>query len=190
MFSEFQTERLTLRPLTKTDRTAFVRFHTVSREHLRPWSPAMPDIPLEEFFEVQLERTHRTHRIGTGLRLIAIDRFSSQMAGTFNLNNIIRGVFESADAGWTISADLIGRGLATEGVTALLDIAFAPTNTPTHGLGLHRVQANIIATNAASLRVAHKCGFRIEGVGVAMLKIADEWQDHIMHAKLAHEHLH
>lgn len=189
MSYEFQTERLTLRPLTSADRHAFIRFHTISREHLRPWSPTMPDMPLEMYFDTQLERTHRALSAGDALRLIALDRLSGRMAGTFNLNNIVRGVFESADAGWAVSADFIGRGVATEGVTALLDIAFAPPDSHIHGLGLHRVQANIIPANLASLRVAHKCGFRTEGIAIAMLKIAGEWHDHIMHAKLAHEHV-
>ena len=77
------------------------------------------------------------------------------------------------------------QGLATEGVIAMLDLAFAPEPA---GLGLHRVQANIIPHNAPSLRVAEKAGFRREGLALAYLNIAGEWRDHLMFAKLADEH--
>lgn len=63
----------------------------------------------------------------------------------------------------------------------MLEIAFTT-------LGLHRVSANVIPANLASMHIAEKCGFRIEGVGRAMLKIAGEWQDHVVRAKLASEH--
>ena len=67
----------------------------------------------------------------------------------------------------------------------MLDFAFAP---PPTGIALHRVQANIIPNNAASVHVAQKCGFRLEGTAKRYLKIAGEWQDHAMYAKLAEEH--
>src|SRR5690606_24037911 len=124
---------------------------------------------------------------GRGLRLVAELRAErpGAIAGMFNLNNIVRGVFLNADASWQLAADATGRGLATEALGAMLDLAFAP---PPRGLGLHRVQANIIPENARSVALATRCGFRREGVARAMLKIAGKWRDHIMFAKLAEEH--
>jgi ribosomal-protein-alanine N-acetyltransferase len=83
-----------------------------------------------------------------------------------------------------VSAEVVGRGLATEGVRALLDVAFAAPP----GLALHRVQANVIPDNVRSLRVAEKAGFRREGYAPRYLKIAGEWRDHVMFAILADEH--
>jgi ribosomal-protein-alanine N-acetyltransferase len=45
-------------------------------------------------------------------------------------------------------------------------------------LGLHRVEANIIPSNTASLGVARNCGFRKEGYSPRYLRIAGTWQDH------------
>ncbi len=78
----------------------------------------------------------------------------------------------------------MGEGLATEGVRALVSIAFAPEPD---GLGLHRVQANIMPGNGASLRVAEKVGFRREGVARRYLRIAGEWEDHAMFALTVEE---
>ena len=185
---ETGTDRLLLRVMRETDRAAFVRYHTESHEHLLPWSPRIEDgATTEQLFEQHLERSERGLRDGTALRLIALGRESegaSVIAGRFNLNNIVRGIFQCADAGWQVGAPLVGRGYATEGVRALLDIAFG---TPPRGLGLHRVQASVIPRNAPSLRVAEKCGFRREGLGVKMLLINGRWEDHVLHAKLAEE---
>jgi [ribosomal protein S5]-alanine N-acetyltransferase len=186
-FGELRTDRLLLRPLREEDRAAFVGYHEKSREHLRPWSPRMPDgVTLEQFFTQQLERSQRGMRDGTVLRLGAFVLTDGVLVGMFNLNNIVRGVFECADAGWQVGTGHTGQDLATEGVWALLDIAFA---NPPRGLSLHRVQANIIPQNGPSLRVAEKCGFRREGLAKKMLKINGAWQDHVMHAKLADEHV-
>ena len=67
----------------------------------------------------------------------------------------------------------------------MLDIAFA---AEPRGLGLHRVQANVIPANPASLRVAEKAGMRLEGTAKRYLEIAGVWQDHHMFAKTAEEH--
>jgi ribosomal-protein-alanine N-acetyltransferase len=43
---------------------------------------------------------------------------------------------------------------------------------------LHRVEVNIRPENRASLRVAHKLGFRPEGVRKNYLHIDGAWRDH------------
>ena len=95
-------------------------------------------------------------------------------------------------AGWAAAADHLRpwlpahlrRGHAAEAAAALLDHAFA-----NDGLALHRVTAAIIPANTSSLKLAEKLGFRREGYARKMLKIADKWQDHVLLAKLAEEHV-
>ena len=89
------------------------------------------------------------------------------------------GDYLTVSAGWQVSADRMGEGYGTEGVRGLVEVGFA--DHP-NGLGLHRVQANIMPGNAASLRIAEKVGFRREGVALRYLKIAGAWEDHVMFA--------
>jgi len=181
------TERLTLRPMLPSDRGAFISAHQVSREAFAPWYPHLPEVETSAMlFDRILSRGTRELETGTGLRLAAFLEDGS-MAGWFNLNELVRGVFLCGFAGWSVRYDLWGQGLCTEGLNALLDLAFASEPI---GLGLHRVQANIIPSNLASLRVAEKCGFRREGLAKRYLKIGGRWQDHWMTAKLAEEHTH
>lgn len=180
-----RTQRMLLRPLVESDRAEFVRVCAVSREHFAPWWPAQdPKKSLDTQFDEQLARTRAEEGAGTGFRRVGI-LGDGRLALLANFSQVFRGPFQSAYCGWSVSADQVGRGLATEGVWGMLDAAFAPRPL---GLGLHRVQANVIPTNMPSLRVAEKCGFRPEGLAKAYLEIAGWWQDHVMFAKLAEEH--
>jgi ribosomal-protein-alanine N-acetyltransferase len=60
----------------------------------------------------------------------------------------------------------------TEAVKAVVDYGF---NT----LALHRIEANIMPRNIASLRVVGKLGFINEGLSKKYLKINGQWEDHI-----------
>ncbi|MFR2405064.1 MAG: GNAT family N-acetyltransferase, partial [Eubacterium callanderi] len=62
-----------------------------------------------------------------------------------------------------------------------IETAFGP-------LGLHRIEANIIPRNRASLRVAEKLHFRNEGLSSKYLKINGVWEDHI-HMVLLNEEM-
>lgn len=178
-----ETRRLELRRLSWSDEAAFVAMLDESTEAWAPWTPASADVTPADRFRREVERAARGARAGTHLRLGAFEA-EGRLVGLFSLNEIVRGVFESAYAGWQIRATDTGQGLGTEGVLALLDVAFA---CPPAGLGLHRVQANIMPSNAASLAVARKVGFRREGEALRYLSIAGRWEDHIMFALTAEE---
>ena len=173
-----------LRALAPRDGDEFGRVLAVSRSAWAPWMPsAHAGSTDRDIFDQEIERTTRGRESGTHLRVAGF-LADGRLAGLFSLNEIVRGPFESAYAGWSVSADQMGQGLGTEGVRALLDIAFGE---PPGGLGLHRVQANIIPRNAPSLRIAEKLGLRREGLAVRYLRIAGKWEDHVMFAMTREE---
>ena len=93
------------------------------------------------------------------------------IVGVVNLNEIVRGAFECAFLGYWIGADFQGQGYMKSGLAMAIEFAF-------EGLGLHRLEANIMPQNAASLAVVRRLGFRREGFSPKYLKIAGQWQDH------------
>jgi ribosomal-protein-alanine N-acetyltransferase len=186
MMAVIQTTRMKLRRLAAEDRAEFVRVQEISRPAMARWSPKRPEgEALDDVFTEQFAKAERGYADGTEFRMVGILP-DGRLAGFFNLFQIVRGAFHNAAASWGINAEVARQGLCTEAVTAMLDFAFAPEPL---GLGLHRVQANIMPANAASLRVAEKAGFRREGLGKSYLKIAGQWEDHILCAKLAEEHV-
>ena len=173
------TSRMLLRSLERGDRAEFVRLHEVGAGFFSPWIPALPPGDTwHDLFDRELDKSHSDKDVRLGGFLA-----DGQIAGLYNLGEIVRGFFQSAYAGWRTSSELLGQGYGSEGVSALLDLAFAPS-----GLGLHRVQANVIPSNVASIRLAERVGFRREGLALKYLKIAGVWQDHVMFAKVMEEH--
>jgi hypothetical protein len=116
---------------------------------------ADPDQTLDHLFEMELAVTDAEIASGTGLRLAGL-MADHRIAGFFSLTQISRGAFQNAYAAWRVSADQIGRGLATEGVLGMLDLAFAD-HAP--GVGLHRVQASIIPRAAQDCPRARRIGW-------------------------------
>jgi ribosomal-protein-alanine N-acetyltransferase len=68
----------------------------------------------------------------------------------------INGPHARAEIGYVLAREHWGRGVATVAVWAMLTWGFDV-------LALHRVEALIHPQNTASIRVAQKCGFRLEG---------------------------
>jgi ribosomal-protein-alanine N-acetyltransferase len=184
-FILIHTARLTLRAPCAGDLDAYALAYEASRPLWKPSLPTIDDSAAASFARI-LERHEIGMRQGTQLRLLGF-LADGRLAVILALSEIVRGALEGAYAGWRTSAPLTGKGLATEGVTALLDLAFAPSP---RGLGLHRVQANIMPGNIASIRVAEKTGFRKEGLAQRYLLIDGKWQDHLMFAKVVDEHRH
>lgn len=92
--------------------------------------------------------------------------------GLVGLNNLVRGAFQSCFLGYKLDGGLLRRGYMTEAVEEAVRIAFTV-------LGLHRIEANIMPRNTASLGVARKAGFQEEGLAVRYLRINGVWEDHI-----------
>ena len=104
-------------------------------------------------------------------RLLVCRRGNDAIVGVVNLNEIVRGAFQSAYLGYYAFAPHAGQGLMTEGLGLALRHAF-------RRLGLHRVEANIQPGNLASRALVRRLGFRQEGYSPRYLKIGGRWRDH------------
>src|SRR5689334_14999027 len=104
------TARMTLRPLCASDAAEFIRMHRVSCDFHAPWLPApAPGQTLQTIFNKQLQRTIDGLGNGRDLRLAGFLE-NGRLAGIFNLNEIIRSVFQNAYAGWRVSAEVARQG--------------------------------------------------------------------------------
>ena len=94
-----------------------------------------------------------------------------ELVGVVNLNEIVRGGFQSAYLGYYLFEPFTGRGYMSEALALVLARAFRKYR-------LHRVEANIQPDNTASIRLVQRLGFRLEGVSPRYLKIGGRWRDH------------
>jgi ribosomal-protein-alanine N-acetyltransferase len=159
---------VSIRPLKSSDREEFLQMVHESRDLHRPW--AYPPERADQFDEL-LSRCSRDDFAC----FLVIDEETSDIAGVFNISQIVRGSFQSAFLGYYGSARYAGKGLMRRGLQDVLDYAFGP-------LALHRIEANIQPGNAASIALARGAGFRLEGYSPRYLLIGGQWRDHERYA--------
>lgn len=180
------TKHLLLRPPRTGDVTEIRRVLRANHEHLKPWNPAPPPgedpTSITEVSNTVL-RQRRDWKRGRGYVFMVADRAQpATFIGKIALSGVMRGAMYGAYLGYWMAAEVQSRGLATEGLRAVLDFAFGAA-------GLHRVQAAIMPRNPRSLRVIEKLGFRREGYAERYLQIAGTWEDHILFARTREEHV-
>lgn len=155
------------------DAAALAALLRANREFLAPWSPARDD----SYFTAETQGAILRSELDVYAReamvpLVILDE-GGQVAGRISLNGITRGAFQSASVGYWVSQSRNGRGLASAAVAEVIGLAF-------RGLGLHRLQAETLLHNTPSQRVLIRNGFRPFGVAPSYIKIAGEWQDHVL----------
>ena len=157
-----------IRVVMAADETAFIAAARASRALHRPW--VQPPCEAEAFARYLARFDGVAHH---GFVVEA----GGQLAGAINLTNVVMGALCSGYLGYYAFAGFEGRGLMTQGLGAVMRHAFKT-------LGLHRVEANIQPGNAASIALARRCGFQLEGYSPKYLKIGGRWRDHERWAKV------
>jgi len=156
--------RVELHRLSAGDRDEFIEAMARSREFHGTW--ISPPATAADF-----DQLLRRAEDDTFVSLVIRVREDGRLAGMFNISEIVRRAFQSADVGYGGVAGLEGRGYMTEGMGLVLDHAFGE-------LGLHRLEANIQPGNSASIALVRRCGFVREGFSENYLKINGVWRDH------------
>ncbi len=160
-----------LRLPTGADRDEWVKLREASEPHLRPWDPTPPgadEPPPADILFANLLGTAATEH---SRRFLICRLTDGTIVGQVSLNQIFRGPFQNAVAGYWIGAPFTRRGYMRDALRAALAYAF-------DDLGLHRVEANIIPANEPSIALVRGLGFRLEGLSVRYLRIDGDWRDH------------
>jgi [ribosomal protein S5]-alanine N-acetyltransferase len=166
-----------LRALELDDAAQLAELVRRSRTFLEPWEPVRPD----SYFTLvgQQEAVDQALQLrAAGLAEPCVILDDGVVVGRINLNNIVRGPFQSASMGYWLDREAVGRGLATTAVGELVTLAF-------NVFGLHRVEAGTLPHNLASRGVLARNGFEQFGYAQRYLAIAGVWADHILFQRVA-----
>ena len=115
---------ITTRLLEPGDAAVLAELVTRNRDFLAPWEPVRPDtyFSYDGQAEVISEALGR-YEDGTQIPRVILDE-SSAVVGRINLNNIVRGPFQSASVGYWLAEQAGGRGLATAAVAEMISVGF------------------------------------------------------------------
>ncbi|HSE69535.1 MAG TPA: GNAT family N-acetyltransferase [Nocardioidaceae bacterium] len=167
-----------VRPLTADDAPGLTEAYRRNREHLAPWEPVREESFYTETGQAELLAARLvSDAAGHGMSWLVVR--DDLVVGRVNLSNIVRGVFQSAHAGYWVDHEHQGRGIATAGLRFACEQAARA--------GLHRVEAGTLAHNTASQRVLRSAGFDEIGFAPRYLFIAGDWQDHTLFQRILHD---
>ncbi len=160
------------------DHAAWAAVREQSRAFLTPWEPTWPaDDLTRSAYRQRMKRYAEDLRHDHAYPFFVFRKEDNQLVGGLALANIRRGVAQTGSLGYWVGEPYARKGYMTAAVRALLPMAFEV-------LKLHRMEAACIPTNAASVRLLERTGFRREGYARAYLCIDGQWQDHLLYAQL------
>ncbi|WP_349359659.1 GNAT family protein [Stappia sp.] len=172
-------ESVHLRAPLPQDYAAWAALRAQSRTFLQPWEPLWArDELTRSAFRRRLRRYQREMRADKAYPFFVFRAEDDVLLGGATLSNVRRGVAQTCSLGYWMGAPFAGQGYMSAAVRTLLTFAFAE-------LRLHRVEAACLPHNAASRRLLEKLGFQAEGCARRYLRIAGEWQDHLLFARLS-----
>lgn len=147
------TPRLTLRPMTMRDAAdifAYSRDKEVARHVL--WDAHRSLADSKEYLRFIL----RQYREGRPSSYGMVLKETGRLVGTIGFMWLSEEN-STVEIGYSLARSQWNRGLTTEALSALIDMAFTYLN-------IHRIEAQHDVQNPASGRVMLKCGMRREGI--------------------------
>lgn len=173
------TDRLMLIPMDSSHTAMFHDFLIRNAEFFKKWSPKYAEGYFEpDYHKKTLERIEKDTNEGRIIKFgVFLKNDNKKIIGTVAFMNIIYGPFLSCYLGYRTDEHENGKGYTTEAVKKGLEYVF-------NELNLHRVEANIVPYNPASIRVVEKLGFKLEGRSEKYLQINGKWEDHLHYVML------
>ena len=176
---EIVTDRLLLKSIDGSFGDIITGYLIRNKDFFAPFMPWRD----ETFYTIgsQVEILNENYTLtknGSALRLhLFVKDSPGKLIGDINFSNVIKGSFLSCHLGYKVDKEEINKGYMTEALISVIPFVFDK-------MKLHRVEANVLPQNKASIRLLEKLGFENEGRAKKYLKINGKWEDHLRFALL------
>lgn len=178
---QYETERLLLKTIGTDEAYLYQQYLIENKDFLSEWEPKRE----ESYYSIEnlknvIEHQNNEMQAGRSLRFYLLLKNKEDIIGTIAISNIVYESFKSGYLGYKLCDREKNKGLMTEAIKKVVDIAF-------HEKGLHRIEANVLPRNERSKKVLKKAGFEYEGASKKYLRINGIWEDHEHYVILNHE---
>ncbi|MFJ3882010.1 GNAT family N-acetyltransferase [Streptomyces sp. NPDC090077] len=154
---------------------------TRNRAAMAPYEPSRTEAFYTEAGQrARIEAMLEERDGGRLVPYVFVEAGSGAVVGAMNLGSIAHGPLCSGGVGYWIDRAWHGRGLATAGLAEVVRAA-------REDHGLHRVEAQTLVDNRASMRVLAKNGFTEIGLAPRYLHIDGAWRDHRLFQRVLHD---
>ncbi|MEU8433957.1 GNAT family protein [Streptomyces sp. NPDC029216] len=170
-----------MRGLAVDDAAGLADVLTRNRAYLAPYEPSRPEAFYTEAGQrARIEGMLDERDGGRLVPYVLVEAAGGAVVGAMNLGSIAYGPLCSGGVGYWVDREWHGKGLAT---AALEEVCRAARDE----LGLHRIEAQTLVDNTASMRVLAKAGFTEIGLAPRYLHINGAWRDHRLFQRVLHD---
>jgi [ribosomal protein S5]-alanine N-acetyltransferase len=173
---EIVSENLKLQILSRKYAGKVLDYYLRNQTFFKQWEPLRDDnFYTLKYHQKALKSGLNKTKKGSQFRFFIFAKDNSdlnEIIGILSFSSIVKGPFLSCFVGYSMENTRQNNGYMTEALKAGIRFIFET-------VGLHRIEANIMPRNAASIRVVTKLGFRNEGLSPKYLKINGLWEDHV-----------
>lgn len=179
MISELTTPNLFITQLKPEHLTLLVEYQNTNREHLAKWEPARTeDYFSREETKKQIDKTVQNFKSGRCVSFVSFNKAKTEIIGLCTFSDIIYSSSPACYLGYSLSKSAQGKGLMFE----MLQCTIAAIFEEFH---LQQINASYMPNNSRSENLLVKLGFEKEGFAKSHLRIAGQWEDHILMSKIA-----
>jgi len=147
-----------------------------NRRFFSDWEPSRHDTYYElENCVQRIKQCRKDFLQHQGFSFFFLNAEQTKILGYCNFSNLVQGVFQACYLGYSLAESEQKKGLMHEALTAGIEYMHKEQN-------ISRIMANYMPRNHASGAVLKRLGFAEEGKAKAYLKIAGQWEDHILSA--------
>jgi ribosomal-protein-alanine N-acetyltransferase len=173
---------MTIKPLSYKELDMIVAYYNENKEHFEPWEPERSvDFYTIEFWRERIGQVEINFRLGKSINFVALNKEMTEMIAVCNFTNIIGGVFQACNMGYSVAKKYEGKGYMLEAAGAGIKHIFEE-------LGLHRIMAGYMPSNLKSASLLERLGFEKEGYAKSYLQIAGQWEDHVLTSLINNNH--
>ncbi len=171
MIPNLVTQRLEIRLQADIDPKALLAYYIRNKAFHAPWSPLRP----QTFYQAkEIERSVKKGHAGFKFCLLS----EGKPIGLVTVSGIECGALMGGYLGFSLDEAAQGKGLMFEALSALIPHIFTK---PICGQEpLHRLMAAHMPDNTRSAALLARLGFQREGFAKAYLRIAGQWEDHVL----------
>ena len=177
-FPRIVTSRGILTVLAESQTRLLYDYVNQERTFLAPWEPLRDEGYYT--FDTCLLRVREMRRDfleGNGVVFCLLSPNEDKILAYSNYSNIIRGVFQACNLGYSLRESEQGKGIMQETLAAGIEYLQAELN-------IDRIQASYMPRNAKSAAVLESLNFEKEGLARKYLKINGVWEDHILTSRM------
>lgn len=169
------SNRLLLRIAVLEDIPQIIKYFTINRAYLTPFSPTWIDgFFTDEYWQIHIEKCQFDFTNDYSLKLFIYPQINpKEIIGAVNFSSFVRGAANFCNVGYNLAADAQGQGYMTEALKIASEYVFQKLN-------FHRIMANYMPHNRRSGNVLKRLNFVVEGYARDYLLINGKWEDHIL----------